>query len=133
PFLDSFTYTISDGNGGTATATVRVSVVNPPPLTPALSTQSGLVTGTQFLALSAVDAAGVFSGPLGAFGGPGTFAVLTTGSTRVATDPTLAGVDNGLTLGGARGLVYDPTILEVDVNVPQGANFLSFDFSFLTN
>src|SRR5262249_52692423 len=78
-------------------------------------------------------AAGVYTGPLAAFGGTGTFALLTTGSTRVPTDTTLSGVDNGLALGGARGLVYDPIILEIDLNVPLNANFLSFDFAFLTD
>ncbi|MBI1915606.1 MAG: tandem-95 repeat protein [Planctomycetes bacterium] len=130
---DSFTYMISDGQGGTATATVNVNVVPPPDLTDVLSSQAGLITGETYHALSAGDAAGVFTGSVGAFGGPGTFALLTTGSTRVATDTTLAGVDNGVRLGGARGLVFDPVILEVDLNVPQGANFLSFDFAFLTD
>src|SRR5262249_790002 len=119
---DSFTYTIDDGQGGTSTATVQVTVVAPPNLTGAPSSQQGLITGTTVPSLSAADAAGTYTGPLAAFGGTGTFALLTTGSTRVPTDTTLSGVDNGLALDGVRGLVYDPIILEIDLNVPQNAN-----------
>ena len=148
---DTFTYTIS-GSGGMATATVTVNVVNTsapsvpanlPALVTALSQQPGLVANAQFLALSSGSAAGVYSGTLNAFGGqPGTFAELTTGSLQTAVNGIQAGYDNGSVMtvehlpGGTtvnRGLVYDPTILDLTLNVPAGANFISFDLAFLSN
>ena len=148
---DTFTYTIS-GSGGMATATVTVNVVNTsspavpanlPGLVTAISQQAGLVANAQFLALSSGSAAGVYSGTLNAFGGqPGSFAELTTGSVQTAVNGIQAGYDNGSVLtveqlpgGGTvnRGLVYDPTILDLTLNVPAGTNFISFDLAFLSN
>src|SRR5207302_3457799 len=93
---DAFTYTVLDGSGGTATATVTVQVVAPPVLAPAISSQPGLVVQEQFLALSSGNSAGVFQGTVGEFGEQAhSFALLTTGSTSVATGMGPAGVDNG--------------------------------------
>src|SRR5205085_11210700 len=45
---EAFRYTVDDGNGGTAMATVTVHVVTPPNLATALSNQSGLVENVSF-------------------------------------------------------------------------------------
>jgi uncharacterized delta-60 repeat protein len=138
---DSFQYTVSNGTNA-STATVRVSVQDMSGTLAGLRTALGggsLVTNVQFDAVSSPTATGTFNGPLPGFdasGGP--FALLTTGDVSVATTSPSVGVDNGTRLGGVRGLAFDPTVLRVNLNVPNdlpaGMTYLlSFDFAFDTN
>jgi uncharacterized FlaG/YvyC family protein len=62
----------------------------------------------------------------------GTFGVLTSGNAELADDPNLGG-GSGIDLGEQQhGEAFDPTTLRIDVNAPQGANCLGFDFRFLS-
>lgn len=62
----------------------------------------------------------------------GSFAILSTGNARRADDPNNApdtgSESRGPSIRGARDVV----IMRVDLNVPRGANCLSFDFRFLS-
>jgi hypothetical protein len=101
-----------------------------------MSSQPGLVTGAAWPSLgdsnpSSADAAGVGNGFVGNFlPTDGTsFAALTNGSVTLADPPnsnSAAYTDNGTSYGGAN----DVTMLRVDLNVPAGANCLSFDAVF---
>ncbi len=61
-----------------------------------------------------------------------TFAILSTGNAGIAGDPndspSSGSESGGPAIRGARDVV----IMRVDLNVPKGANCLSFDFRFLT-
>ncbi|MBK8294615.1 MAG: choice-of-anchor L domain-containing protein [Solirubrobacterales bacterium] len=75
--------------------------------------------------------------PLAGFPTEGdTFAVLTNGDAELADDPNNAGA-SGVAhgsgqLGAGRELANDPTILRVDINVPQNQSCVAFDFKFLS-
>lgn len=75
--------------------------------------------------------------PLAGFPTEGdTFAVLTNGDAELADDPNdsgSSGVPHGSgQLGVGRELANDPTILRVDINVPQNHSCVAFDFKFLS-
>jgi hypothetical protein len=62
------------------------------------------------------------------------YAILTTGNATIADSPNSSG-SAGADDGGppVRGTTdFDVSILKIDLNVPAGANCLSFDFRFLT-
>lgn len=64
-----------------------------------------------------------------------TFAILTSGDAGLADDPNTSG-GSGANLGGgnARGNTdYDVTILRLGLDVPAGANCVTFDFQFLSD
>ena len=67
-----------------------------------------------------------------------TYAVLSTGDATLADQPDQAGVfasadDGGETAPAGRGdTARDVTVLSIPINVPAGANCLSFDFRFLS-
>ena len=124
---DSFTYTISDGHGGTDTATVTLQPC--PALAPAIDV-GGIVTSERWVACSALHANGAV-GPTTTVFPPqgGTSALLTSGNVALAPGPNNssgAGSDNGMDLRGA----FDVSILRLDLSVPAGANCLSFDLAF---
>ncbi len=128
---DRFTYTATDGELS-AEATVTVQVLAAPPRLGAVLDGSGsLVVGERWLALSSATAAGVFQGTVGTGRSlrQGPFALLTNGDVSVATDNRNAGVNNQVRLRGA----FDVLILELTLEIPPDTNYLSFDFSFLSN
>ena len=62
----------------------------------------------------------------------GTFGMLSSGDAELADDPNDdegSGTDNG---GQGYGEAFDPVTLKIDINVPQGANCVGFDFRFLS-
>lgn len=113
-------------------------------LAAAISGQAGLVTGASFVAIPPrgnPDA--VSTTPLAGFPTNGaSYAILSTGDATAASNPNTnvpdspsgnddQSVDDGG--GNIRGNGdFDVTILRLDLNVPAGANCLSFDFRFLT-
>lgn len=131
---DTFQYTITDGTDFT-TANVTITVINGPAnVADLLDPDRDLVTDTRFLSLSAENAAGEFTFPLTTFQNPNQpTLLLTTGSTNTAVNNTTAGVDNKQAAPVERGLANDVIVLEVDLDVPVGHNYLSFDFLFATN
>ena len=128
--IDTFTYTIDDGNGHTDTATVTVTVEPCPNLVAALG-DDGIVTGQQWIACSsptAHAARGSDLTPLFVPTGP-TLALMTSGAAALADGPnddTGAGRDNGTALRGAR----DVSILRLDVAVPEATDCLAFGVMF---
>lgn len=129
---DHFTYTATDGNLNVeSTVDVQVSA-NLPQLGAVIGGGSNLVVAERFLAISSASAVGISQGEVGptSFLQPGTpFARLTSGAVRVAFDNRDAGVNNRTRLRGA----FDVTILDLTLQIPQGVNYLSFEFSFYTN
>jgi large repetitive protein len=124
---DSFTYTVVDPAGATDTATVTLE---PCPAVAAAIDVGGIVVGERWVACSALVANGVV-GPTTTVFPPagGTSALLTSGDIANAPGPnddTGATASNGSQLRGAR----DVSILRLDLNVPAGANCLSFDLAF---
>ncbi len=116
---DHFTYTVSDGQLSTeGTVTVHV-IANPPRLGAVIDGGQHLVVGESWLDLSSPTAVGQL----------GSFAVLTNGDLSTATDTSNAGVDNHVRLRGA----FDVSILDLTLNIPADANYLSFDFAFDSN
>ena len=123
---DSFMYTISDG---LAQSTATVTLEACPQLSSAMGAGS-LVVSERWVACSAPHANGAV-GPTTSVFPPaeGTSALLTSGDIANAPGPnddTGATTGNGTDLRGAR----DVSILRLDLNVPMGANCLSFDLAF---
>ncbi len=128
--IDTFAYTIDDGDGGSDSATVTVTVEPCPVLTGALG-DAGLLTGQEWVACSSTTAhaaSGSNLTPLFTPVGP-TLALMTTGSAALADGPnddSGAGRDNGTQLRGA----FDVSILRLDLTVPQAADCLAFSVLF---
>ncbi len=126
---DSFTYTVDDGQGGTAIASVSITVNHCPTLGAAID-DGGLLTGERWLACSAADAHaddGATTSLLPVT--DGSQALLTTGEAALAAPPddsAAAGRSNGTALRGA----FDVSILRLDLAVPAGADCLGFDLVF---
>ncbi len=99
----------------------------------AIAAPSANVTGASFASVTGGSPNGVSTTALGGFpiDGP-SFGILTTGDvSQVASPGTFASTDNGG--GNVRGNTdYDVSVLKIDLNVPGGANCLSFDFKFLS-
>jgi hypothetical protein len=82
--------------------------------------------------------AGVGDTPIAPFPADGgTYAVLSTGDAALADQPDQSGAypsvpDDGSTPGGRGDTAQDVTVLSIPVNVPAGANCLSFDFRFFS-
>jgi hypothetical protein len=91
----SFAYTVSDGNGGTATATVHVTVANVPPTASGLSASTGSGLPVQ-VALSATDPGSPPETLTFALAGDGSHGHATiAGSTATYTpDATFSGTDS---------------------------------------
>jgi hypothetical protein len=84
-------------------------------------------------AASANKQAGVSDGPLAGFPtANSTFGVLTSGDASLADDPNDSGGSGTSNGGQAYGEAFDPLTLKIDINVPQGANCVGFDFRFLS-
>jgi hypothetical protein len=62
----------------------------------------------------------------------GSFGILSTGNARRADDPNNAPDTGSEARGPAIRGARDVTIMRIDLNVPRGANCLSFDFRFLS-
>ncbi len=98
------------------------------------------IGAASFLAIPPTgNPAGVSDSPIAPFPADGpTYAVLSTGDATLADQPDQAGVfasadDGGETPPAGRGdTARDVTVLAIPVNVPAGANCLSFDFRFLS-
>jgi len=117
-----------------------VSVTNDPAgantLAGAISANPALVTGASFDAVPPAPTGtphAIGTAPLSSFPTNGsTFAIMTTGNAQFADDPNLA-PNTGVSLGGGnvRGNTdFDVTVLKINLQVPQGANCLAFDFQF---
>jgi large repetitive protein len=124
---DSFTYTVTDSGGDTATATVTLE---PCPAVASSLDHGGLVVSERWAMCSATRA-NAAAGPTTTVLTPsgGSSALLTSGDAALAPGPndsSGAGVGNGTEGRGA----FDPSILRLDLVVPAGANCLSFDFAF---
>jgi large repetitive protein len=124
---DSFTYTVSDGFGGTDTATVTL---NPCPSLASALDGGGLVTSERWVVCSSVTANGSV-GPLTTVLPPsgGASALFTSGDVSNAPGPndsSGAGTDNNTQFRGA----IDVSILRLDIQVPPAANCLSFELAF---
>jgi large repetitive protein len=123
----SFTYTISDGFASD-TATVTVSVLPCPDLTPAF-TESGLIDGYAWIECSSPDAHANFGSDLTPVIVPeGTLALMTSG---LATDAegspeTFVSTAHANTFQGAN----DVSVLRLDLTIPDLANCLAFDVAF---
>ncbi len=126
---DSFTYTIDDGQGGTDTATVSLTIQHCPALGAAVD-DGGLLTGERWLACSAVDAHAIGATTTTLLPvTDGSQALLTTGDVNLAAPPNdsaAAGRANGTALRGA----YDVSVLRLDLAVPPAADCLGFDLVF---
>ena len=130
---DSFTYTITDPSGASATATVTVDSTPAPADCPAVASAldaPDLIVGESWLVCSSPTANGIV-GPLTPILDPvgETSVLLTSGDVALAPGPndsTGATRANGTTFRGAN----DVSTLQVDLDVPDGANCLSFDFVF---
>ena len=84
-------------------------------------------------AASANKQAGVSDGPLAGFPTANTsFGVLTSGDASLADDANDSGGSGTANGGQAYGEAFDPITLKIDVNVPEGANCIGFDFRFLS-
>jgi hypothetical protein len=124
---DSFTYTVSDGFGETDVATVTLTPC--PSLASALDGGS-LVTGERWMVCSSLQA----NGSVGALTtvlppSGGSSALLTSGDVANAPGPndlTGAGTDNDTQFRGA----IDVSVLRLELQVPAGANCLSFEVAF---
>jgi Bacterial Ig-like domain (group 1) len=95
------------------------------------------VTGASFDAVPPTGTPNaVIDAPLSFFPTDGqTAALITTGNAQLADDPNSSG-SSGANGGGGnvRGNTdFDVTVLKVAVNVPQGANCLTFDFAFYSD
>ena len=128
--IDTFTYTIDDGNGHTDSATVTVTVEPCPNLVPALG-DDGIVTGQQWIACSSTTAHAARGSDLTPLFGPTgpTLALMTSGDAALADGPnddTAAGRDNGTELRGAN----DVSILRLNVTVPAATDCLAFGVMF---
>ncbi len=115
-----------------------VSVTNDPAgantLAGAISANPALVTGASFDAVPPTGTPhAIGTAPLSSFPTNGsTFAIMTTGNAQFADDPNLA-PNTGVSLlgGNVRGNTdFDVTVLKINLQVPQGANCLAFDFQF---
>ena len=105
-------------------------------LAQAMTADLSILNGASFDAVPPTGAPhGVGDTALGGFPTNGTtYAILTTGSAALADDPNVA-PSSGQALGGGnvRGTTtFDVSILKVDLDVPAGANCLSFNFKFLS-
>ena len=98
------------------------------------------IGAASFLAIPPTgNPAGVSDSPIAPFPADGpTYAVLSTGDATLSDQPDQAGVfasadDGGETAPAGRGdTARDVTVLSIPINVPAGANCLSFDFRFLS-
>jgi hypothetical protein len=98
------------------------------------------IGGASFLAIPPTgNPAGVSDSPIAPFPADGpTYAVLSTGDAAQSDQPDQTGVfpsedDGGATAPAGRGdTARDTTVLTIPINVPAGANCLSFDFRFLS-
>ncbi|USQ76697.1 cell wall-binding repeat-containing protein [Ornithinimicrobium cryptoxanthini] len=116
----------------TGYAPVAVSTGTAAELAAAMASPSVTVTGARFQTQADPVTAGVGDTALTGFPTDGsTFAILSNGD---VADIPLPGTYAGTDLGGppVRGVEFDVTILEVDLDVPTGSNCLAFDARFLT-
>ncbi len=125
---------------GVAAAPASAKIVEYPlnpsatPVAKAMARDPKLVRRAVFSALPpSSKPVAVSTTPLAGFPTHGkSFAILTTGNARRADDPNNAGdtgsESRGPSIRGARDVV----IMRVDLNVPKGANCLSYDFRFLS-
>jgi hypothetical protein len=98
------------------------------------------IGGASFLAIPPTgNPTGVSDTPVAPFPADGpTYAVLSTGDATLSDQPDQAGIfasadDGGATAPAGRGdTARDVTVLAIPINVPAGANCLSFDFRFLS-
>ena len=98
------------------------------------------IGAASFLAIPPTgNPAGVSDSPIAPFPADGpTYAVLSTGDATLSDQPDQAGVfasadDGGEAAPAGRGdTARDVTVLSIPINVPAGANCLSFDFRFLS-
>lgn len=101
------------------------------------SSSATSVVGATFVAIPLLNTPhGIGSALLGGFPTDGaTFAILTTGNAAFANQPNIAGNTSANNGGGnIRGNTdFDVSILRIDLDVPSGANCLSFDFRFLSD
>jgi uncharacterized repeat protein (TIGR01451 family) len=136
---DSFTYDVSDGNGGTATGVVDVcgsQSAAASSLASAIASDPGTIVGASYVATPACGKPNaVSSAALAGFPtATSSYAILTSGDADLADDPNTA-ENSGADLGGpnVRGTTdLDVTILKIDLDVPAGRNCLTFDFRFLS-
>ncbi|MEA2423392.1 MAG: hypothetical protein QOF55_2491 [Thermoleophilaceae bacterium] len=99
-------------------------------LAQAMTSTSGLVTSAGFKTVPAGAATsnGTSNAALSFF--TNTFAILTSGSAAAADDPNTSGsTTTSHSTTAVRG-AYDVVDLTLNLNVPQGANCLTFDFAF---
>ena len=102
----------------------------------AMSANPSVVTGASFVSRPSVArSAAVSTAAVGRFGaadGSQAYGVLSTGEAAFVNDPgelTSFNLEGGAIRGDTD---RDVTILKIDLNVPSGVNYLSFDFQFLT-
>ena len=128
---DQFTYEVDDGNGGTDTGVVTITVDPCPVLVDAID-DGNIATGQAWIACSAVDANGTVGSVTPVFGPVGPDAgLLTSGDRALASQPNNnsgAGRNNGTELRGA----LDVSILRIDLDIPVGTNCLAFDLAFMS-
>ena len=136
--VDSFTYTVTDGQGGSDVGTVSVCArlsATAPALAAAIETQPGVVTGASYVTTPCGRPNAVSTASLAGFPtASSSFAILTSGNADLADDPNSA-LDSGADDNGPnfRGNTdFDVTVLEIDLDVPAGRNCLTFDFRFLS-
>ncbi|HVF04204.1 MAG TPA: PxKF domain-containing protein [Frankiaceae bacterium] len=132
---------------GIAAATTGALLVSPPAaaavttgvsasqLAAAISAQPGLVAAASYVPLASPIAVAVSDDLVGGMPRHGsTFGIMSSGSASILTDANTSGssstsLGNGPLKGNS---AYDVTVLKVDLDVPSGANCLSFDFRFLS-
>ncbi|WP_291166070.1 Ig-like domain-containing protein [Gimesia sp.] len=102
----------------------------------AIATDPSIITGAIFTEVPQNKKSyGTSATQLTAFGnadGTDTYGILSTGEAALVNDPgQLSSYDLGG--GNVRGdNDYDVTVLKIDIDVPEGADYLSLDFQFLT-
>jgi Ca2+-binding RTX toxin-like protein len=127
--IDTFDYTVGDGNGGSDTGTVTVTVENCPLLGSAISNASGLVTGERWIVCSSLTANGTMPSPTPVLPGTGPVGLMTSGDVANAAPPndsTGKTSNNGETFRNA----FDASVLRLTVDVPAGNTCLSMDVAF---
>jgi mannan endo-1,4-beta-mannosidase len=129
---DAFTYEVSDGNGGTDTATVTFDVQTCPTLVDALD-DGGIATTQTWIECSAIDANGTIGDVTPVIDPVGPDMALLTSGDRSFAQPQentsdSATRDNDTSFRGAN----DVSVLRIDLEIPAGANCLAFDVAFMS-
>ncbi|MBW3662014.1 MAG: tandem-95 repeat protein [Actinobacteria bacterium] len=128
---DTFDYTVDDGFGGTDTATITVTVADCPDLTPGID-DAGLVTGYEWVECSAIDANGLSPQVTSHFPVVGdSMGLMTSGDRALAPTANDGGGDGRDNAWSARG-ANDPSILRLDLDVPDGGTCLAMHVAFMS-